>query len=579
LPRISRTLIATSLFCLVAGAPASEAATLWIADDTANMIYEVTLEGSLITSFPQVRGGDSCIAVDFTTDTLWSTAESKDRAVNFSKAGELPPDCAACVPEIDLGAFGAEGPEGVGVSLADDVLWVVDDPVDSAVTPQVFQVALDGTLLSSFPASSFDPASSSPQAIAVDPDGTLWITDNRTERIYHVTQAGALIGSFSVLTYTGVSDPEVRDPNPQGITVDRSNGTLWVSDRATSKIYNVTSGRHGELAGGILFYFDSTTYDASSLNPTGVAYDGPSVPLPPPSPEPGFSDGFESALWSQDGQNDWKRSTQRSVEGSYSAEVDGSASDAELVSPAIDLGGATVATLSFAWLIESGVDSGEYLACDVSVDGGGTWTEMARLRGNVDPENTWQFEEFTIEGISSLRLRFRGKMSKSSEDANVDNVTVDVADPQPAPAGFAESFEDTPWNAFWTQDGQNDWKPSRQRSIDGTYSAEVDGWANDARLVSVPIDLVGATRATVGFSWYIEGRLDSNEYLAFDVSINGGASWTEKARLRGNVDPENRWHGVEVEVENISTLRLRFRGKMSKSNEDANVDDIWVLPR
>ncbi|MEE8551276.1 MAG: hypothetical protein V3T08_08500, partial [Gemmatimonadota bacterium] len=274
--RISRTLIATSLLYLVAGAPASDAATLWIADETANMIYEVTLEGSLITSFPQVRGGDSCIDVDFTTDTLWSTAESKDRAVNFSKAGELPPACAACVPEIDLGALGAEGPEGVGVALADDTLWVVDDPVDSAVTPQVFHVALDGTLLSSFFVSSFEPLPSSPQAIAVDPaDGTLWLTDNQTDLIYHITQAGALIGSFSVLTYTGVSDPEVHDPNPQGITVDRSNGTLWVTDRATSKIYNVTSGRHGEPGGDLLFSFDSTTYDASSLNPTGVAYDGP----------------------------------------------------------------------------------------------------------------------------------------------------------------------------------------------------------------------------------------------------------------------------------------------------------------
>ena len=277
--RISRTLIATSLLYLVAGAPASDAATLWIADETANMIYEVTLEGSLITSFPQVRGGDSCIDVDFATDTLWSTAESKDRAVNFSKTGELPPACATCALEIDLGAVGAEGPEGVGVSLTDNALWVVDD----SPFPQVFHVALDGTLLSSFFVSSFEPLPSSPQAIAVDPaDGTLWLTDNVTDLIYHITQAGALIGSFSALTYTEVTDPDVVDPNPQGITVDRSNGTLWVTDRATSRIYNVASGRHGEPGGELLFSFGSTTYDEFSLNPTGVAYGGVS-PIPEPN--------------------------------------------------------------------------------------------------------------------------------------------------------------------------------------------------------------------------------------------------------------------------------------------------------
>jgi sugar lactone lactonase YvrE len=274
--RISVAAIATLLFYLVSGASASDAATLWIADDTANLIYEVTLEGDLITSFRQVRGADSCIDVDFATDTLWGTAESKDRAVNFSKTGERPPACADCEREIRLAGFGADGPEGVGVDLDNDALWVVDDPADGQGTAQVFHVGLDRTLLSSFPVSSFDPAAVSPQGIAVDPaDGTLWLTDNRTDLIYHVTQTGALIGSFSVLTYTGVTDPEVYNPNPQGITVDRSNGTLWVTDRKTRKIYNVTSGRYGEPAGDLLFYFDSTTYDVSSLNPTGVAYDGP----------------------------------------------------------------------------------------------------------------------------------------------------------------------------------------------------------------------------------------------------------------------------------------------------------------
>jgi hypothetical protein len=48
-------------------------------------------------------------------------------------------------------------------------------------------------------------------------------------------------------------------------------------------------------------------------------------------------------------------------------------------------------------------------------------------------------------------------------------------------------------------------------------------------------------------------------------------------RLRGNVDPENSWRSVTVELPGISQLKLQFRGKMDKSDEDANVDNVRVV--
>lgn len=112
------------------------------------------------------------------------------------------------------------------------------------------------------------------------------------------------------------------------------------------------------------------------------------------------------------------------MDGNYSAEVDGRARDATLTSPFIDLQGRTNATVDFSWLIERGLDSGEYMAFDVSLDGGGSWIEVARLRGNVDTENAWFTESFDFNGIDSIMVRFRGKMSRSSEDADVDMVSV-----------------------------------------------------------------------------------------------------------------------------------------------------------
>ena len=93
----------------------------------------------------------------------------------------------------------------------------------------------------------------------------------------------------------------------------------------------------------------------------------------------------------------------------------------------------------------------------------------------------------------------------------------------------------------------------------------------------MPIDLQGRTAATITFNWLIESGLDSGEYIAFDVSTNGGSSWTERARLRGNIDPEDKWQTVQIDLSGISSLRLRFRGRMSSYSEDADVDEVRVV--
>ena len=140
---------------------------------------------------------------------------------------------------------------------------------------------------------------------------------------------------------------------------------------------------------------------------------------------------------------------------------------------------------------------------------------------------------------------------------------------------FTDSFESGLGN--WTQDSQKDWFRSNQRFVDGSYCAEVDGLANNAQLISKPINLQARTNATITFSWLIESSLDTGEYLAFDVSTNGGTTWTENARLKGNVDKEDAWHNVSIKLTNINSLRLRFRGKMSDATEDANVDMVKVV--
>jgi hypothetical protein len=98
-----------------------------------------------------------------------------------------------------------------------------------------------------------------------------------------------------------------------------------------------------------------------------------------------------------------------------------------------------------------------------------------------------------------------------------------------------------------------------------------------ADLTSGVIDLLSRDSATIVFDWFIEQGLDSGEYLAFEVSRDGGATWEEKTRLRGNVDTEHIWHTESIDISDIDSLKIRFLGNMSSASEDAFVENIEII--
>lgn len=216
--------------------------SLWVADDVQRRISEVLPNGQVLGMF-DASTDVSCVAVDWMTDTLWTTSEGLDMVINFSKSGELLSQFSTL--EMDPQST---QPEGIDIDPVDGTLWLVDD-----TTLRVYNVDRNGTVLSSFFSTDFHALALSPQDVACAPDGTLWITDNSSDRIYHVTTTGTEISRFAANRI----DPALL--NPQGISVDRTNGTLWITGRDTSRVYNVTTGG------------DPITRFVLRDNPTGVA--------------------------------------------------------------------------------------------------------------------------------------------------------------------------------------------------------------------------------------------------------------------------------------------------------------------
>ncbi|MGI9607017.1 MAG: ice-binding family protein [Acidimicrobiales bacterium] len=256
--------------------------TLWITatrnnpdGSSAFMTYNVDPNGVMVSApFQTPNTAISSIAVDPSDRSLWGANEGSSnpnnpntgKLVNYDRTGSV-------IGEILARSFGAVGPEGLSITVSpgDDSLWVVDDPARGTQTPTFYNVTRDGDVISSFPTSTFDPESGSPQAIAFDAfTNTLWITDNSAETVYNISLDGTLISSFRT------NSPPFQTPefptgvrNIQGISVESAE-VLWITARDTARVYRVT--RSGDA---ILSSFDIADVEPGASDPTGVAFDRP----------------------------------------------------------------------------------------------------------------------------------------------------------------------------------------------------------------------------------------------------------------------------------------------------------------
>lgn len=242
----------------------SEHDRIWISAGSPDMIYEFTTSWELVSSFKfEPNGRPSGIAIDSVngpSTTLWVVREVPGKLFNMSKTGNI-------LIEIDTESlFGAYGPEGVDVDPFNGSLWFVTDTTDFGPST-VFNISREGSFISSFPTSSYDETATSPQSIAVDPsDGSLWVTDNRTDEIYHVSNQGENLSSIDTRSFLPNSF------NPQGVTIaiDKTDGTLWVTDRDNNVVYNLS--RNGDP---IMSIDLDTIFGDGSIDPdpTGIAYE------------------------------------------------------------------------------------------------------------------------------------------------------------------------------------------------------------------------------------------------------------------------------------------------------------------
>jgi hypothetical protein len=166
-----------------------------------------------------------------------------------------------------------------------------------------------------------------PPTFTVDPINEANATEGA---VYSGSVANATDADSDPLTYS-------KESGPVWLSV-ASDGTLSGTPAQSDVGANVFTVQVDDGNGGT---------DTATLNITVDADSGPVLV---------FTDSFEfgqwNGLWTEDNQNEWFASSLYSYDGSYSAGLNGKASNAQLISIPIDLQGHSNATINFAWCVD-----------------------------------------------------------------------------------------------------------------------------------------------------------------------------------------------------------------------------------
>jgi HYR domain-containing protein len=286
---------------LAAVVPMSAVATptstgLLITDDVTSRVYKMDATGVLdpsvgfqITGQFGITRGTSDISVDPTDDTLWLAGETSRSngvpggVINWTTGGTP-------LSGISETTYGGDGTEGVAADVwaSDGTLWVIDDPLpelddDDEIRARLRHLDRSGAVLGSWTAIKALSSEPSQQAIAVDPtDGSLWITDNAANRIFNIARPSVSDSALTELARINPIDPgNFGDGTPgvdrvfgslQGIGVD-ADGTLWVTARKSSNFLHGKIYHVTRTGLPITSFLSVDVYGGE--NPTGIAYTCP----------------------------------------------------------------------------------------------------------------------------------------------------------------------------------------------------------------------------------------------------------------------------------------------------------------
>jgi DNA-binding beta-propeller fold protein YncE len=263
------------------------------------------------------------VVVDPTTGKVFVADTSNNRVLRFDSVAAMTSGASAeaVLGQPDLVSNGSattqkemDSPFGLAIDK-NGTLWVADSSnnrvlrFDAASAKANFAVNADGVLgQPNFSTKTVltpptQASMSSPRAVAVDGNGTLWVADFANNRVLRFDDAAnainganadGVLGAPNFLVNYGGATTQYAFHGPDGLAVDPA-GHLWVADYSNNRVLrfdDAANRKDGALADRVLGQPDFTTSLALST-PTAASLNHPA----------GLAVNSKGALWVSDALN------------------------------------------------------------------------------------------------------------------------------------------------------------------------------------------------------------------------------------------------------------------------------------
>ena len=192
---------------------------LWLSDDAQDMIYKLTTNGEVVTSFAwPSEFGTAPYGLTWDGEYLRIVSNSDDKILKLTTEGVWVSEFAAPNPPY-------QSPQGI--TWDGSTLWLSDNGYGTTYPPSVNQLTTDGAIIFSF---QLDCDTRSLRGLAYD-GVNLWLLVDTGRTIYRISTSGEILESFDLSDDIGISG------YVYGLTWDDSN--LWVATRSPAAIYQL----------------------------------------------------------------------------------------------------------------------------------------------------------------------------------------------------------------------------------------------------------------------------------------------------------------------------------------------------
>lgn len=269
--------------------------------------------------------------------------------------------------------------------------------------------------------------------------------------------------------------------------------------------------------------------------------------------------------------------------GSHSILIKDNTSTSVVTTETQDFSSVAELNLSFNFVSTGFNNSNQDFWLQLSTDGGASFETVEDWVFTEDFENGVRvFEDLNISGpfTDQTQLRFRCDATGNNDKVYLDDIVISTCGFNSEPACFEESNDFESGLGVWIDGGDDAALSSRlEFANSGSHSILLKDNTETSLVTSSSFDLVSVDELVLDFNYITTGFNNSNQDFWFQVSLDGGATFTTIEDWVYTEDFENEIREfVTVAVPGPFTDQTQFRLRCDATgnNDKVYIDDLVI---